>query len=135
MLFTKAGEYALLASALIARDTKPIGVDSLSSTLGISKSFLAKILQNLAKNSILDSYKGAKGGFTLAKKPSEISIYEIIKACDETSGVVFACSDGDKCCPNTPQKEKSCIVWRLLNEVQTRVDDLLQATKLSDLLE
>ena len=67
MLLTKKSEYALLSLVSIAQSDTPKNVDFLATELNISKSFLAKILQNLAKNGILNSYKGNNGGFTLKK--------------------------------------------------------------------
>ena len=49
MLLTKASEYALLSLIMISQKNTPQDVDTLSRQLGISKSFLAKILQSLAK--------------------------------------------------------------------------------------
>ena len=49
MLFTKASEYALLSMICIAGKEESMDVDSISSELGISRSFLAKILQILAR--------------------------------------------------------------------------------------
>lgn len=134
MLLTKASEYALIALIFIAKSKIPQGVNTLSSELGISKSFLAKILQSLAKAEILVSFKGAKGGFCLARDPSDISILEVIQSCDETSGLVFTCSSGDRRCPNLANKEQTCHIWPLLNTIQDKVDDLMQQTKLSDLI-
>lgn len=134
MLLTRASEYALIAIIVIAQNDTPQGVNELSKSLDISRSFLAKILQNMAKRNILVSFKGAKGGFSLARKAKDISILEIIKACDESSGIVFACSVGDKCCPSKDKKEKICTIWPLLNKIQNRVDSLMDDIKLSDLL-
>jgi len=64
-----------------------------------------------------------------------ISVLEIVKASDAGSGIVFACSSGDKCCPNTPAKETICSIWPLLNKIQDKVDDVLENTKLDDLLD
>jgi len=55
MLLTKKSEYALLSLVSIAKSDQPKNVDILATELGISESFLAKILQNLAKNGILIS--------------------------------------------------------------------------------
>ncbi len=79
MLFTKASEYALLSLILISQKSSPVDVDTISNELKISKSFLAKILQNLAKEQILKSYKGANGGFALQADPQNISIKTIIE--------------------------------------------------------
>ncbi len=57
MLITKASEYALLSLIVLSRATSPMDSETLSKELSISKSFLAKILQSLAKSGILNSYK------------------------------------------------------------------------------
>ena len=46
MLLTKASEYALLSLIYISQKEAPVDVDTMSNELGISKSFLAKILQS-----------------------------------------------------------------------------------------
>ncbi|EAH7329047.1 transcriptional regulator, partial [Campylobacter jejuni] len=53
MLFTKASEYALLSLIYISQKETPQDVDSLALELDIPKSFLAKILQTLAKDGLL----------------------------------------------------------------------------------
>ena len=55
MLLTKKSEYALLSLISIMKSEGPKNVDALSKELDISKSFLAKIMQNLAKNEIVKS--------------------------------------------------------------------------------
>lgn len=83
MLLTKASEYALLSLIMISQKENPQDVDTLSTQLGISKSFLAKILQSLAKEGIVKSFKGAHGGFMLAKDPSEFSLKQIIECAEK----------------------------------------------------
>ncbi len=60
-------------------DISPVDVDTISNELKISKSFLAKILQNLAKDGVLKSFKGANGGFALNGEPENLSIKKIIE--------------------------------------------------------
>ncbi|PKN14301.1 MAG: transcriptional regulator, partial [Deltaproteobacteria bacterium HGW-Deltaproteobacteria-24] len=76
MLLTKKSEYALLSLISIAKSDEPKNVDVLSRELNISKSFLAKIMQNLAKYEIVKSYKGVNGGFVLNKAYDQITILE-----------------------------------------------------------
>lgn len=92
MLFTKASEYALLSLIYIAHKENPQDVDSLALELNIPKSFLAKILQTLAKDNLLKSFKGAKGGFALIKEPSQYSIKEIVNSAEKKEVSVFECS-------------------------------------------
>jgi len=79
VLFTKASEYALLSLIYISQKETPQDVDSLALELDIPKSFLAKILQTLAKDGLLKSFKGAKGGFVLIKEPSQYKLLIVPK--------------------------------------------------------
>ena len=132
MLFTKASEYALLSLILIAKSDQSKDVDTISTKLGISKSFLAKILQKLAKDGILKSFKGANGGFSLALEPSEISIKDIIKSAEKKEISVFECSVDQEKCPISQIRD--CQIWPMFNAVQNKIDDFLSSISLADII-
>ncbi len=133
MLLTRASEYALLSLALIGEEGAPKDVETLSRQLDISKSFLAKVLQNLARAGILVSYKGAKGGFALKKRFDEISIMEVVKAAEGKSPSVFECSPSQECCPS--ERASSCVIWPFLNRLQNKIDGFLESLTLKDILD
>lgn len=133
MLLTKASEYALLSLIMISQKNTPQDVDSLSTQLGISKSFLAKILQALAKEGILDSFKGAHGGFMLAKKPEELTLKMIIECAEKKQTMVFECSSTISRCPGG--KGDLCKIWSFLNKLQTKIDGFLGNMTLKDITE
>ena len=133
MLFTRATEYALLSLIIIARRDEPVGADALSKQLDIPKSFLAKILQNLAKKGILKSFKGATGGFILSKPPNKLSIKDIAQAAEGKNISVFDCSPAQECCPSN--KGSFCTLWPFLNKLQNKIDHFLEELTLQDLLE
>ncbi|MRI83539.1 MAG: transcriptional regulator [Nitratiruptor sp.] len=133
MLFTRATEYALLSLIIIAREEKPLGTDYLSKRLNISRSFLAKILQSLAKRNILISYKGAAGGFTLARPAHELSIKEIAQAAEGRPINIFDCSSDQAACPSN--QGEFCTLWPFLNRLQSRVDSFLDELTLKDIME
>lgn len=130
MLFTKASEYALLSLIILSKAQKPADVDTIAKELGIPKSFLAKILQNLAKSGILISSRGANGGFCLAKNANEISVAKIIQSAEKRPAMVFECSYENKC-----DKFSACNVRPMFNKLQLLVDDFLNKIKLSDITE
>jgi len=132
MLLTKASEYALLSLVLIARSDSPEDVDTLSKRLGISRSFLAKILQALARDEILKSFKGAKGGFALNKTPEEISIRLVIESAEKKPLSVFECSISSNSCSSG--KGDFCIIWPFLNKFQLKIDEFLEEMTLKDIL-
>lgn len=131
MLITKASEYALLSLIYIAKCDKPQDVVTLSNELKISKSFLAKILQTLAKEGILISFKGVKGGFILSKKPSQISVKHIIESAEKKNIAVFDCSSGE--CPS--HKDDNCSLFPMLNKLQNKIDEFLDSISLEDILD
>ncbi len=132
MLLTRASEYALLSLDAIRRSDTPIGAEQLANELCIPKSFLAKILQSLAKKGILESRKGAHGGFILAKEVDEISVNDIIYAAEGKAPAVFDCTSYTSTCPNGTIG--SCAISPFLINFQTKIDDFLNGLTLGDIL-
>ena len=133
MLITKASEYAILSLIVLSRADAPKDTDTLSRELFISKSFFAKILQALAKNDILKSYKGANGGFVLNKSPQEIDILSIVTSVEGKTPSVFECSSDITNCPT--DKGSICSIWPMLNRLQKNIDAFLADLTLLDILE
>jgi Rrf2 family protein len=131
MLLTKKSEYALLSLISIAKSEDPKNVDVLSKELNISKSFLAKIMQNLAKHELVVSHRGVNGGFALKKDWDEITILEITTAAEEKMPSVFECSPSVTSCPS--QVGMLCTIWPLLNNLQTKINDFLEKLTLKDI--
>ena len=131
MLLTKASEYALLSLVVISQQDEPINVESLSSNLGISKSFLAKVLQSLARENLLISYKGANGGFKLAKPKDQITIFEIVSVVEDKVSV-FECTGQSSNCPSG--NITFCAIWPVLTKLQSKIDRFLKDLTLEDLI-
>jgi Rrf2 family protein len=133
MLVTKASEYAILSLIVLSKASSPKDSETLSKELFISKSFLAKILQAMARNDILKSYKGANGGFVLNKDPKEISILSIVRSVEGKAPSVFECSSNQSDCPT--DKASICSIWPMLNRLQKNIDNFLDNLTLQDILE
>lgn len=131
MLLTKKSEYALLSLISIAKSDSPKNVDVLSRELNIPKSFLAKIMQNLAKNNIVQSHRGVNGGFVLKKPYGDITILEITTVAEERIPTVFECSPSITSCPS--DIANSCNVWPLLNNLQGKINSFLGSLTLKDI--
>lgn len=74
-------KYALRALIYMAKYSEKntrIGIRKISEDLHLSSPFLGKILQNLVKQKLLVSTKGPNGGFSLAREPEEISLWDIV---------------------------------------------------------
>ncbi len=133
MLLTRASEYALLSLDVIRKSETPMGAEQLANELSIPKSFLAKILQNLAKQHILESKKGAHGGFILNRDIDDISINDIIYAAEGKTPAVFDCTQYSQTCPNG--SIGSCAISPFLATFQTKIDEFLNDLTLGDILQ
>jgi len=132
MLLTRASEYALLSLDKIRKADKPVGAELLANELNIPKSFLAKILQNMARQGILESKKGAHGGFVLLLEVNEISIKDVIIAAEGKAPAVFDCLSYADSCPYGAIG--TCAISPFLAKFQTKVDDFLYKLTLEDIL-
>ncbi len=133
MLITRASEYAILSLIVLSKADSPMDTETLSKELSIPKSFLAKILQALAKKNILKSFKGVHGGFIFSCNPKEVNMLEIILAVEGKAPSVFDCSSSIESCPF--EKAELCSIWPFLNKLQFKIDDFLASIALSDILE
>ena len=132
MLLTRASEYALLSLDKIRKSDKPVGAELLANELNIPKSFLAKIMQSLAKQGILESRKGAHGGFLLARELGDITLYSVIMAAEGKPPSVLDCSQYMDSCPSGTIG--TCSISPFLHRFQTKIDNFLTEMTLKDIL-
>ncbi|MCV6607589.1 MAG: Rrf2 family transcriptional regulator [Campylobacterales bacterium] len=78
------GMYGLTAIIILARekDEKLLQIKQIASQGDIPPNYLEQILVLLKKSEIVESIRGASGGYRLLKKPSEISVYQVLKTLD-----------------------------------------------------
>jgi len=118
---------------VLSKADSPVDSETLSHQLSIPKSFLAKILQALAKNEILNSYKGVNGGFTLALAPSDINMLKVMTSVEGKAPAVFDCAPSTKDCPSN--QAQICSIWPFLHKLQGKIDLFLAELTLADILE
>src|SRR5436190_20497153 len=85
MLFSAKAEYACVAMLELASrhaEPKPVRLADLAGKHGISDRFLVQILLDLKRAGLVDSRRGAAGGYALARNPDEITLYDILQVID-----------------------------------------------------
>ena len=84
MDISKKAEYAIRAVISIARhaNNNPLQISEISKKESIPIKFLEQILLTLKNNGILNSKRGANGGYLLAKSKDDISIGMILDIID-----------------------------------------------------
>ncbi len=80
MLFSTATAYALQALAALPEDGSYTLAKDLSVELSLPGPYLAKILQALAQMGILESLRGPRGGFRMARPAHRITVGDVVAA-------------------------------------------------------
>lgn len=83
MRISAKGRYALAAMIFMAQQHQSgeyITIISISEQLGISKIYLEQVFSLLKKAELVLSFKGAQGGYQLARSPEEITALDILTA-------------------------------------------------------
>lgn len=100
-------KYALRALIYLGKfssNGKRIGIKRISEDLQLSSPFLGKILQNMVKQKLLVSSKGPNGGFSLAKAPVDISLWEIVTKVDGEEFFTNCLISLEPCNTHDPEK-------------------------------
>lgn len=99
MRLSTKSRYGLRALFDIAYNcgSTPTQIQDISRRQQISPRYLEQIFQNLKRAGILKSKRGPQGGYTLARKPEDITLLEILNATEQDILLV-------SCAGSTPKK-------------------------------
>jgi Rrf2 family protein len=84
MQITRQADYALRAMLYLARlePNQRAATSQIAEFQQIPSSFLAKIISQLSIAGLINTSRGARGGVSLARKPEEISLLDVVEAID-----------------------------------------------------
>ena len=102
---TLEADYAVRIVYELASSGGRIDASALAEASGVTVRFSLKILRKLVAAGLILSYKGAAGGYELAKQPREISLCDIVEAIEGPRHIA-RCVKGDYQC--TREKEGTC---------------------------
>ena len=130
MALTRKGEYAIRGIIYLAQQSpgELVSMGHLIEATEAPPAFMAKILQAFAKQGIVRSARGAKGGFTLARAASAITLREIVEAI-EGPVVPNHCLIGKGAC----SRDRTCNVHPVWKRVQTQVVSILDGVTIAEL--
>lgn len=99
MQVTRESDYAIRSVLYLARQpfNKVSFVNEIAEEYEIPRSFLAKILQKLVKAKIVRSYRGVKGGFSLAKQSREITFLDVLESVEGKLAMNVCLVDRKRC--------------------------------------
>jgi len=127
--FTKRADYGLMAIHYIAvqDDLGSVSAKRIAEEFAIPPEIMAKILQRLAKQGLIVSQNGPKGGYALSRRPAEITVGEVIRALEGPINIVSCLEDSD-----CPQIER-CSLRRPVHKIQAAISHVLDTMSLAEL--
>jgi len=127
---TKLTDYAtVVLTVLAAAPDRVHSAAELAERAGLEVTTVAKLLKPLAQAGLVAGFRGAHGGYRLAREAHAISLVEIVEAMEGPLGMTECSLDASNC-----GIESSCGVranWRRINDV---VAHALRAVTLADML-
>jgi Rrf2 family iron-sulfur cluster assembly transcriptional regulator len=134
MMFSKTCEYGIKATLYIAHQSQSgtrVSLKDIAKAIDSPEAFTAKILQQLAKDGILNSVKGPSGGFEIDKKQlDKIKLGQIVKAIDG-DGIYKLCGLGLKDC----NEARPCPVHHKFKAIRNDVKQMLDKTTMQEMLD
>ena len=134
MKISQKGLYALQAMMMLARhaDQGAIRIRDIAYEEGLPEKFLELILLELKNARIVESVRGAKGGYQLRRAPSEIKLSEIIRLVD---GPLAPFGDAQQLRDLIDQDAEHRALYRVFLEVRDAAAKILENRTLADIIE
>jgi Rrf2 family protein len=128
MKLSRTVAYAIQATLQLAQSNSdnPVPCSQLAAEGHMPERFLLQILRHLVTHGILHSTRGVEGGYTLERKPDDISLLDVIEAIEGPLTSALPAADGSAAYEGKLRKA--------LDEITCTVRKHLEAIKLSDLL-
>ena len=132
MKLSTKGRYATRAMLDLALHLGegPVLVKDIARRQDVSDRYLEQILIPLKTGGLVRVTRGARGGFTLAKPPSEIKLLEIIRLVEGPTTPVDCVNDSSTCA-----RSNECVTRTVWVELKRAIDNVLGSTTLQDLVD
>ena len=122
---TKQTDYGIvLLSRMAAEPARLFNAPELAAELGLPLPTVSKILKLLARDRVLASHRGVKGGYSLSRPPQAISVAEVIGSLEGPIAMTDCIDDSPSV--GTCQQEGPCALqanWQVINRAVRRALD------------
>ncbi len=140
MMFSTRAEYGVRVMVELARRTgeEPVSLTEIADGDGLPLAYLEHLAARLRKAGLVQSRRGARGGYLLARPAAEISMADVVQALEGSIAPIECISegaDGHLVCTRETQTDHVCPTKLLWTRVQGSIVRTLQNTKLSDLVQ
>lgn len=133
---TRKADYALIAMAELAerwrRDDGPVSAKAIAEQYNLPQALLMNILKCLSQADLLESTRGAGGGYALSRDPVTINVMEVICAVDGPMQLA-PCSGSLPVVGQGCRLAGSCPITEQVQQLHTRIYTFLETMTLEDM--
>lgn len=136
MRITTWTEYSLIIAIHLAKrgagGAGPVAAREIAEQERLPGDYVEQILLRLRRAGLVESVRGARGGYLLAREPAAITMHDIMTAAEHQTFEINCEThpvDGERCAPGS-----SCSIRPVWQALQQRMDDLLSGISLAALM-
>jgi Rrf2 family transcriptional regulator, cysteine metabolism repressor len=139
MMFSTKAEYGVRVMVELARRAgeDPIPLAEIAAHDGLPLAYLEHLVARLRKAGLVDSRRGSRGGYMLARPAAEITMAEVVQALEGSIApieCISEASDGSIVCSRESSADHVCPTKLLWTRVRFSIVNTLRETTLADLL-
>jgi Rrf2 family protein len=140
MMFSTKAEYGVRVMAHLARreDDSPVSLGSIAEAEGLPLAYLEHLVQRLRRADLVESRRGARGGYSLARPAEEVTMAEVVEALEGVIApieCITASPDGALICAREGEAgHDPCPTKLLWTRVQGSIVRTLRDVTLADLI-
>ena len=141
MLFSTRAEYGVRLMVELGRQQGdgPVPLGTIAQRESLPLAYLEHLVAKLRKAGLVESQRGARGGYRLARDPAQIQMLEIVEAL-EGAIAPMECFHSDpegkvSCSHESLDADRNCATKLLWTRVQGGVNKALSGTTLAELVE
>lgn len=130
-MFSLTGEYALRALIYMAQhvDDWPIPGRVIAQQADIPQKYLAVVLGQLVREGVLESSRGAGGGFRMADIPEKIPLFQVLMPFEPILANRRPCPFGNEVCSD----DEPCAAHDRWKKVRETYSNFLEETSIQDI--
>ncbi len=130
-MLSNTAQYALRAMIYLGQreGEGPIRVDEIAERLDVPRNYLSKILHTLVKAGILQSLRGPRGGFALARPAGSISLFQVVSPFDDIEARRTCLLGRRECSDLNP-----CVIHEHWKTTATHVARFFRETSLAEVV-
>ena len=107
----------------------PIELKEIAKKENISLKYLEQVINPLRADGLVKAIRGAKGGYSLGKPPSEICLYDVIETLEGPLNLLECLGDAKAC-----QKVSSCVTREIWKEVSDAISKIFYSVTLEEMV-